>query len=58
MIVRFLLALVFVLAVFALIGPVTHLLGIPVGQSVLTIIKVCTLAGAAVWVLKGIPPRA
>jgi hypothetical protein len=52
---RILIALVCVLAIFALLGPVSRVLGFPLAGDALTIVRVCVAAIAALYVFTGQP---
>lgn len=53
--IRILLALVFVLAVFAILGPLSRLLGFPMSSDVTAIVRVCVAAIAVFYIVTGSP---
>ncbi len=53
--VRILIALVFVLAIFAILGPLSRLLGFPMSGDVTTIVRVCVAAIAVFYIVTGSP---
>lgn len=53
--IRIAIALIVVVCLFAIIGPVLSLLGIPNASTLVFILKVCIGGAAAVWILNRAP---
>ncbi len=54
---RILIAVVAVIATFALVPPLSRILGFPVDGDVFTVIRVVVAALAVLYILRGGPPK-